>query len=58
MCLQPVPEEHPDLVEKYTAFLRGQWKAHKALATQFTAGDEVALTPEQLETLRSLGYIQ
>lgn len=57
-CLTSVHEEHPDLVEWYGAFLEGQWEAHQALAQQFTPGDEVALTPEQLETLRSLGYIQ
>ncbi len=51
-------EEHPDLVEKYTAFLESQWEAHRALAQHFTPGDDVELTPEQLETLRTLGYIQ
>ncbi len=57
-CLKPVNEEHPDFVEKYTQFLEAQWEAHQALATRFTPGGEVALTPEQLETLRALGYIQ
>jgi hypothetical protein len=56
--LKSVHEEHPDLVEHYTGFLEEQWEAHQALATRFTPGGEVALTPEQLETLRSLGYIQ
>ena len=51
-------EERPDLVEKYTEFLEAQWEAHQALATHFTPGGDVALTPEQLETLRALGYIQ
>ena len=57
-CLKPVNDEHPDLVEKYTAFLEAQWEAHQALAQHFTPGGDVALTPEQLETLRALGYIQ
>jgi hypothetical protein len=57
-CLKPVNEEQPDLVAKYTEFLEAQWEAHQALATRFTPGGEVALTPEQLETLRALGYIQ
>jgi hypothetical protein len=57
-CLNSVHEEHPELVEHYTAFLEKQWEAHQSLATRFTLGGEVALTPEQLETLRSLGYIQ
>ncbi len=55
--LSPGNEKWPDLVKKYTAFLQAQWKAHQALAQRFTPGGEVALTPEQLETLRSLGYI-
>ncbi len=51
-------EERPDLVEKYTKFLKAQFAAHQALAQQFTPGGEVALTREQLQTLRTLGYIQ
>ena len=52
-------EERPDLVEKYTEFLEAQFKAHQALAQQFTRSEEDSpLTPEQLRTLRSLGYIQ
>jgi arylsulfatase A-like enzyme len=57
-CLRSVHEEHPELVEHYTEFLEGQWEAHQALAQYFTRGDEVVLEPQQLETLRSLGYIQ
>ncbi len=53
-----VHEERPDLVEKYTEFLEAQWEAHQALAQTFNPGGEVALTPEQLATLRALGYIQ
>jgi arylsulfatase A-like enzyme len=59
MCLHSVHEQHPDLVEKYAAFLEDQVDAHRALAQLFTPGEQaVALTPEQLETLRSLGYIR
>ena len=57
-CLESVNDEHPDLVEKYTAFLEAQFEAHQALAKLFTPSESVALTPEQLETLRALGYIQ
>jgi len=57
-CLHSLHEERPDLVEKYTAFLENQWEAHQALAQRFTPGEQVELTPEQLETLRALGYIQ
>ncbi len=51
-------EERPDLVEKYTEFLEAQFEAHQSLAQLFTRSDPVALTPEQLRTLRALGYIQ
>ncbi|UCD57213.1 MAG: hypothetical protein JSV16_15600, partial [Candidatus Hydrogenedentota bacterium] len=51
-------EERPDLVEKYTEFLEAQFEAHQALAQRFTRSGGVALTPEQLRTLRSLGYIR
>ncbi len=57
-ALHSVHEKRPDLVEKYTAFLEAQWEAHQALAQRFTPGDEVQLTPDQLRTLRALGYIQ
>jgi arylsulfatase A-like enzyme len=58
MCLHSVHEAHPDLVEKYTKFLEAQFQAHQALAQRFTPGEELPLTPEQLRTLRSLGYIR
>jgi arylsulfatase A-like enzyme len=51
-------ETRPDLVEKYTKMLNGIWKEHQALAKKFTRGSDVALTPEQIETLRSLGYLR
>ncbi len=57
-CLNSLHEERPDLVEKYTEFLEAQWEAHQALALRFTRSGDVALTPEQLRTLRALGYIQ
>jgi arylsulfatase A-like enzyme len=52
-------EERPDLVEHYTEFLEAQWAAHQALAKRFTrSGEGAVMTPEQLRTLRALGYIQ
>jgi arylsulfatase A-like enzyme len=58
MCLRSLHEQHPDLVEKYTKFLEAQWAADQALAQRFSRSGNVALTPEQLQMLRSLGYIR
>jgi arylsulfatase A-like enzyme len=57
-CLHSLHEEHPDLVKKYTMFLQARWKEHRELAKRFTRSSDVPLTPEQLRTLRSLGYIE
>ena len=57
-CLNSLHDEKPDLVRKYSIFLNEQWETHQALASQFERSDESPLSPEQLETLRSLGYIQ
>ncbi len=53
-----VNDEHPDLVAKYRGILREQWRAHRSLATQFHAGEDAILSPDQLEQLQALGYIQ
>jgi len=57
-CLNSVHDKRPDLVEKYTKFLEERWKAHLALSEHFKRASDIPLTPEQLETLRSLGYIR
>ena len=57
-CLKSLHEERPDLVKKYTEFLEVQFEAHQALAELFTRSEDSPLTPEQLRTLRSLGYIK
>jgi hypothetical protein len=57
-CLDSLHEERPDLVKKYTQFLEAQFEQHQALAQQFSRPEDSPLTPEQLRTLRSLGYIQ
>ena len=57
-CLKSLHEERPDLVKKYTEFLEAQFEAHQSLAEHFTRSEDSPLTPEQLRTLRSLGYIQ
>ena len=53
-----VNAEHPELVAKYGALLREQWAAHQALAERFGETSDITLTPEQLQQLRALGYIQ
>jgi arylsulfatase A-like enzyme len=58
LCVAPVNEQQPELVQKYTKFLEDTWKDHQALAKQFKPGAKTALTPEQLERLRALGYIR
>lgn len=57
-ALDAVNDEHPELVERYRRMLLEQWKAHRTLAGHFQAAEDIALTPEQLEQLRALGYIQ
>jgi arylsulfatase A-like enzyme len=57
-CLHSIHEERPELVEKYTAFLEAQFEAHQAMGTLFKPAEDVALTPEQLQMLRTLGYIR
>jgi arylsulfatase A-like enzyme len=59
LCLSPVNDERPELVEKYTKFLEAQFEAHLMLREHIgTSAGEIELTPEQLEALRALGYIQ
>ena len=58
MCMRSLHEQRPDLVAKYTKALTAQFEAHQALAQRFARGHAAPLTPEQLRTLRSLGYIR
>jgi arylsulfatase A-like enzyme len=57
-CLIPLNEKRSDLVKKYTEFLEAKWKEHQAIAKWLSRSDDAPLTSEQLETLRSLGYIR
>jgi len=57
-CIHSLHEERPDLVKKYTRFLQARWKEHRELGKRFSRSGDIALTPEQLRTLRSLGYIK
>jgi arylsulfatase A-like enzyme len=52
-------DERRDLAAHYTAYLESQLEAHRALAGFFTSRPGPnPLTPEQLERLRTLGYIR
>ena len=52
-----LPERWPDLVEKYTRFLRDRWEEHRELSRRFSPSEHRALTSEQLEALEDLGYV-
>jgi arylsulfatase A-like enzyme len=57
-CMRPLNEERPDLVEKYTDFLEEKWAEFHEVSKRFLRSEDVPMTPEQLRTLRSLGYIR
>ncbi len=51
-------DEYPELVAKYRDLLEERWASHRELATGFTRTPGSLLTPDQMETLRALGYIR
>ena len=53
-----VNDSHPELVGHYREVLEKLYAAHRALAQRFQQAGEVPLTPDQLQQLRALGYIQ
>jgi arylsulfatase A-like enzyme len=53
-----VNEQHPELVAKYQSLLEEHWKANQALAQRYLEASDAPVTPEQLEQLKSLGYVQ
>jgi len=55
----PINEERPDLVEKYAELLETQVEVNASLRAFISGGGQsVELSPEDLEQLRTLGYIQ
>lgn len=56
-ALRAVNADHPELVTRYTALLLERWQAHRSLAQKFEDSEAAPLSPEQLEQLRILGYI-
>ena len=57
-ALHSVHDEHPDLVEHYRKRLLRQWEAHQALGRRFGNANEAAISPEQMEQLKALGYVR
>lgn len=57
-ALKAVNDEHPEIAKRYHRELLKHWQAHQALATQFQDSDTAAMTPDQLQQLQALGYIQ
>ena len=54
-----VNDAEPERVERYRKLLLEHWEAHRALAQRFREGaGATPLSPEQLQQLRALGYIQ
>lgn len=56
-CRKSLHQERPDLVKKYRAVLERTLREHVKLGKGYTRKGEGALNAEQLNTLRSLGYI-
>jgi arylsulfatase A-like enzyme len=55
---RPINDERLDLLTRYEDLLTGQREANKTLAQRFQGGGQVDMTPEQLERLKALGYIE
>jgi arylsulfatase A-like enzyme len=55
---RPINEERPDLVDRYTKLLETQVEVNAVIRELISGrGQSVVLRPEDLEILRSLGYI-
>jgi arylsulfatase A-like enzyme len=57
-CQQNINDERPDLVKKYRDLLEKTFREHLAVAEDFPREDQLSLNNDQLEQLRSLGYLQ
>jgi arylsulfatase A-like enzyme len=57
-CQHSLHEERPDLVKKYRELLENRFRKHLAMSKDFPREDQLALSNEQLEQLRSLGYLR
>ena len=57
-AIDHVAEPDPEAVENALRRLWRLWKEHRALAANFEAGEEAELSPEQVEALKALGYVE
>lgn len=57
-CIRSLHQGRPEMVRKYSEFLEAKLKEHQLLAKKFSRAANVPLNPEQIETLRTLGYIR
>ena len=58
LMARSVHEERPDLVTYYQAMLEERLEANATIARRFGGGGDVELNPEELDMLRTLGYIR
>ena len=56
--LRSLHAERPELVAKYSKILSRLWEENRTLAGRFTRPGRIPMTPEEIERLRSLGYIR
>lgn len=56
-CLKSVHAERPELAKKYQGRLESRFRAHLAASKKYRRAEAGGLRSEQLETLRSLGYL-
>lgn len=57
-ALRSLHAERPDLVRKYSKMLARIWKEHLNLARRFTRAGSLPMKPDEIERLRSLGYLR
>jgi len=57
LCTHSVHADHPEKVAHYSALLQARWTAHQELANQVGTGGTVEAGEDQLEALRTLGYV-
>ncbi len=57
-CLRSLHQGRPEMVGRYAEFLERRLEEHRALAGRFTRAGAAPLNADQIETLRSLGYLK